>query len=623
MASPFAQHQVDFGEGRLLSPGQIGTIVPPAHNSPIPSPDPSSNHSNYHRTPSTLHPSIATTPRQNQSLASPQTVIESSEVPKHRDIQESTASYIPTPPNTNHRGQRKLAPKLSMNDEQNFVQPDFLSTSQVQDMGALLDVTAESFGYPMSAPVTAPPTFWDNNLNMIMDMDMDFGDASAVDMFQQPMTPSHRPSGSFDWNNEVPLFEAPQVPQIPQASQPAQPVPPPTTTENVRPAPPQRRERVLAPKPPATDNQTTSAAPSSLIASSYHPNLGDPFGISNAETEPGKPFSRPQSAAADSSFRMNTDAAGSTGQPIASETGNESTGPGIRRSASSRSMKSGKMPDRASASSPIKPSMPRPGLGRSFSENRGRKSAIRNQMATQGPGSRPNAQARNGASKENSQNMARPSGRTSPLKSQQHVSSLAAIPESATRPRPRSNIQFCIVGGRAEARLVPESPEPQPHLGSHIMGESGEIQYVVSDDESSDDEEILIPSRNVSFALPDPRKPVGSIYANDDDTESDAETIMNDGQEQQGSAHGDAVSELRKVLQNRQRQAMHVSNAQPLGFHTVGSGGLHHGNLANLPVGGRDVRCVCSRGSAEKDAGYLIQWYVQNVGPTQNLIGGS
>jgi hypothetical protein len=496
-----------------------------------------------------------------------------------------------------------------MNDEQNFVQPDFLSASQVQDMGALLDVTAESFGYPMSAPVTAPPVFWDNNLNMIMDMDMDFGDAGAVDMFQPQMTPSHRPSGSFDWNNEVPLFEAPQVSQIPQASQPARSALPPTNTENSRPVPPQRRERTLAPKPPTKNNQTTSAAPSSLVASSMHPNLGDPFGITKPEAEPGKSYSRPQTSATDSSFRMNTDASGAIGQPIASEISNELSGPEIRRSASSRSIKGGKMPDRASASSPIKPSMPRPGLGRSFSENRGRKSAIRNQIATQSASSRPNAQARTGMSKDGTQIMPRPSGRTSPLKSLQHVSSLAAIPESASRPRPRStNIQFCIVGGRAEARLIPESPEPQRHLGSHSLGESGDVQFVVSDDESSDDEEILIPSRNVSFALPDPRKPVGSIYAHDDDTESEAETIMNEAPEQQGSIHGDAVSELRKVLQNRQRQVMHASNSQPLGFQTVGSGGLHHGGLANLPVGGRDIRCVCSRGSAEKDAGYLIQW---------------
>jgi hypothetical protein len=143
-----------------------------------------------------------------------------------------------------------------------------------------------------------------------------------------------------------------------------------------------------------------------------------------------------------------------------------------------------------------------------------------------------------------------------------------------------------------------------------------------SEDDSSetDDEPIIIPSRNASFnasfALPDPLKPVGSIFHSSrrslsdkststiegisnglHDEESEAETVM--GEQKEGG--GDAASELRKVMESRQRRSLQ-------------NGRLHPGNsqsptpqMSAWPMEGRGVRCVCNRNRTDESEGYMMQ----------------
>lgn len=472
-----------------------------------------------------------------------------------------------------------------------------MGAAQPQDINMLLQGTGELYDYPMSAPVTAPPSFWDDTTNMSFNMDMGFVDTSGIDWTQPPMTPSHRPTNSFEWDNEITLFA------------PSQLAPSPARQEPPRPAPPQRRERVLAPKPPAPQQSTGPAAPSTLVASSYHPNLGEPFGTTNSGLESATLFNRPQTSGADSGFPAPS-ASGSAGQIVGSEIGNGPSGLGARSATNSRVARNGKLPDRASASSPIKPSTSRPGLSRSFSENRGRKAIVRSQPITQGAASRLNTQAaKNGISKEPAPK-ARQSGRTSPLKNQSFLSALESIPESAIRPRKFSTVELVTVNGRAE--LVQQQSEPETNSESRGSGESNHDQWDMSDEESSDDEPIIIPSRNTSFALPDPLKPVGSIFDSmndEDDVESEAETIMNEGQDRKV----DAASELRKVVENRQKQAKQANNAGHSQKFQQAGHGRRLSTSSSVELGRRNIRCVCTRTSAEKDAGYLIKWYVADT----------
>jgi hypothetical protein len=548
----------------------------------------------------------AFTPRQEQGttiLASPG--IPSYTSPKTLDHQ------LPSPPSTIVKSKGELAPALNMQDDQNFGQPAFLVTSQPQGLDTLLEGAGDIFDYPMSAPVTGPDSFWDDT-GMSFNMDMSFVDTNSID-WSQPMTPSHRPSGSFDYNNEVNLFaptqssqplQPSQPSQLAQPAQPAQPARSPAKAEPVRPAPPQRRERVLAPKPPAVDT-SAGVGPSTISKpAGYHPNLAEPFSATNPGGQSGSLGGRPQTSTGEMSFQFTNEAGVVQNGP--SEIGSQSSKTGSRRGTTARGAKNGKLPDRASASSPIKPSSARPGLGRSFSESRGRKSAVRSKMTTQPPTSRINPQILAAGSNSMTGQVALPSGRISPVKSFSQSSTLKSIPELAPRRAPASNVEFLIVNGRAEARLV----KPPTREGSKSGGYSSE-----SSDDSSDDEPIhlpnQVPSRNTSFALPDPLKPVGSIFNamdDQDDIESEAETVMNDA----NGEKSDAISEIHRVLERQRQRKQGNGSAQSFQHRSRNSFYQDTASPDSLGsgMGGRTIRCVCSRTSAEKGAGYLIKWYV-------------
>jgi hypothetical protein len=158
------------------------------------------------------------------------------------------------------------------------------------------------------------------------------------------------------------------------------------------------------------------------------------------------------------------------------------------------------------------------------------------------------------------------------------------------------------------------------------------------DESSSDDEPIIIPSRNTSFnasfALPDPRKPIGSIFHSSrrsvsdrststvtaseaangiNDVESEAETIMNDGQEQ----GGDATSELLKVMEDRQKRSTLTASGRAARLLSINPGALHDSSISphdlaksRYTTQTHQIRCTCNRNGGDENDGFMIQWYV-------------
>jgi hypothetical protein len=161
-----------------------------------------------------------------------------------------------------------------------------------------------------------------------------------------------------------------------------------------------------------------------------------------------------------------------------------------------------------------------------------------------------------------------------------------------------------------------------------------------SDDEdsSSDDEPIIIPSRtssfNASFALPDPLKPVGSIFhssrrsvsdrstssigahdgmgGSQHDGESETETFMHERRDKVG----DATSELRKVMEDRKKRSNQMGGAGQHRYLQTNNLGPFRGDTispstltdSSLMTDRQDIRCVCSRKGADGGDGFMIQW---------------
>ncbi|PNY26789.1 PHD finger protein 20-like protein 1, partial [Tolypocladium capitatum] len=524
-------------------------------------------------------------------------------------------SQVISPPPTARKGERKLAPKPNMQNDQAFGQPDF--GDPTQDMAAaLMGNPGDIFGYPMSAPATAPANFWDPSMPMSMDLDFI---VAGPHVFQPP-TPSHRHTGSFDWNADIQLFQDANVP------------PPSSNQENVQPV---RRERALAPKPPASGAAATGTGGSAVQAT--HPTaLDDPFGmiLPGDGVDPGLLFSRPQTSAMDSDF--NAMAQSASAEAAVAGPGNSQPEGQVRKSNSVGGPIDGKLPGRAVGSSPIQSSA-RPGLGRSYSENRGRRALGRASLPTLAPAARPAPQVNNGPGMSAGRSSGRSSGRISPSKMMPRLSSLASIPETCPQYRPRTSVRFTIdAHGRARAETTvagegsgPDRRLPRSRSSCHV---SASRSWDSSDDDSStDDEPIIIPSRNssfnASFALPDPRKPVGSIFHSSrrsisdrsasnsaNDAESEAETVVRERQ----NKGGDATSELRKVVEDRQKRLNQMDSAQsrrrvPASIGSNFPGGIvSPTSLTESSYGsdGHGVRCVCDQTSADEEGGFMLQWWV-------------
>ncbi|CAM1505277.1 Fc.00g109140.m01.CDS01 [Cosmosporella sp. VM-42] len=533
---------------------------------------------------------------------------------------ESEPTQTATPPPTDRRGKRKLAPNLTMQNDQSFAQPDFTGASQQHELAALMAASGDMFGYPMSAPAAAPANFWDPS----MGMDLDFG-APQTHIFQSTPVSSHRHTGSFDWNSEIPLFQEPSAPHH-------------SNQEGMMHT---RRERALAPKPSVSGPLTT--ATNIAMATAFAPQMDDPFNMMNPgdAVDPGLLFGRSQSLM-DISFNSMAPS-GSAEAAIAESGSRSSMGGDLRRSASFQDVRNTNVPDRTFASSPVKSSS-RAGLNRSMSENRGKRAQPRPSLPKLAPAPRPVSQASNGSNVEPGRPMARPSGRSSPLKHQHRLSSLASIPEASPQPPTWRSVRFTIDSrgrARAEATVVVGSSSSNGNISPRRTSRdsSRKEEWEASDDESStDDEPIIIPSRNnsfnASFALPDPRKPVGSIFhsskrssserslgsfSNDGPSpqhegDSEAETVMNDAKDKVG----DAASELRKLVEDRQKRSTQMGSARGQRFLQTNNLGSFRGDTispstlteSSHSTDRHEVRCVCHRNRVDEGDGFMVQWFV-------------
>ncbi|KAK4169447.1 Isocitrate/isopropylmalate dehydrogenase-domain-containing protein [Cladorrhinum sp. PSN259] len=544
---------------------------------------------------------------------------------------ETTQGQTATPPPSAHKGQRKLAPKpesSAMQNDQGYGQPDFMANAQQQNMGSFVTSQNDMFGYPLSAPATAQ-SFWDPNPGDMVGMDVDFG-TNGGNVFQN-QNGTHQPMSPAEW------AQANQMPLISQA-----------------------------PMPPLV----TSAPDQGIFAVHYRTTMEDPFGISGntgGGVDPGLLFSRPPSANMDAAplhqsmqtptVTSSHSIAGQGTQPNGRAAPPAQKGPSRteqRRSSSTRNSGSSKN-DRASASSPIKPSG-RPGLSRSFSESRGKKATGRQTLPALAPAPRPQSQLVNNAGVNANRPIVsqpqRPSGRSSPLKSNPHhrLSSLSSIPESSG-PRMRTQAKFTIdANGRArvETTVIVEDdtlPSARKRHASHSVRRRQHWASSEDDDSSStDDEPIIITSRNTSFAIPDPVKPAGihpfhnpnrsisersttsSSYASfrkggplNDGADSDLETVVDKDMTTTGNnlkTEGDALAEVQKLRETRRghqwsaskprlntsfSNSMYASNNNPNGNNLASSPTTATESLPTPTTGSRTnrrVRCTCTRTEA-------------------------
>ncbi|KAH7038207.1 uncharacterized protein B0I36DRAFT_76936 [Microdochium trichocladiopsis] len=589
----------------------------------------------------------------NSRIAEPETPTGLAHRAKRRDQRRGSQGVvniqIATPPPSTHKGGRRLAPKPQdevMQDEQLYAQDYVAGPVPQQNMGSFtLASPTDMFGFTL-APATAPAftearSFWDTDMTG-MEMDFSMADAS---MFQAAAAGGHRPGDSMDWGRSNDLFHAQSMiaPQNQELNKVMQ--------QNGK------KERPLAPKPVANDIGHNANDVSGL-ANSFPMGMDDPFALGGASgVDPGLLFTRPSSsgmipATYDPMGQMTL-----LGDTILPGDNSQHMFPTqvqgeLRRSASSKEVSS-KKGDRIISSSPAK-ALGRPGLSRSMSENRGRKTLARSAtLPTLAPAARsmaPPPQQPPQKSNRPSAPTSRTGGRISPLKHNRRLSSLASIPESAS-PRTRTSVKFTIDSrGRARAETTTivvgkgEDSDRTPRAArvrdSSRKNRSPTKSWASGeDDSSSDDEPIIIPSRNSSFMMPEHPRPSSSsntfqssrrsisensasslgIYFNEQQQqqqqeggESDAETVLN--VPDSGRPVGDAASELRKVVQTRQKHmAVDTSrsfiSAPP---HAVDAISPTKFGDVSLPTPSSDrgshVRCVCSSTQSRINGdAYMVQ----------------
>lgn len=624
-------------------------------------------------------------------------------------------TQIATPPPSS-RGGRKLVPKPQTDNMQNqsFQEPDFSSSAPPQLNTAFVTGNPEDvFGYSMgpatAPPVTGPRPFWGFDLDttamdasgMAIDVDLS---AAGADLFQTPMHHApERSMTSMEWGRanfqQTPSVARPDqqhrqhFPQSQHQEQDAQQYQS------------SRRERPLAPKTANMSTPDLNQSPNQDFPFSSFQMMDNPYNTSPGGVDPGLLFSQPalsvplgssamsMSVSMDSTSRHLTSLAPANAdtEPLA-PTAHVPAGKGLQRPGSQKQGQGQgqqrKKLDRAPAISPTKNSAGRPNLSRSFSESaRGGKrtvGGVRNSLPTLAPARPGTTQQPNMPLPAANQGSTRPptqgGGRSSPLKLTQHhrLSSLTSIPENAANMSVRSkcarraSVKFVIdENGRAHTETVvtddeDDNPEPDPALLSSgqrgfsrnswgaslplpVPGQDSDEEY-----SSSDDEPIIIPSRNTSFNLPDPPRSSGSgnsrpptastifsqnrqghrsfsdrqlssSFRGNPQLNSDKVDPMDIDQTQPqrpstGSSLGDAAAELRKVMQ--------ASNPRQLPPTLGSSGSSGHGQRftpgqrsssstvsesslpTTSPIGGKEqsqIRCVCSRPDAG-DGVFLIKW---------------
>ena len=627
-------------------------------------------------------------------------------------LSEATSRDAPqaqtaTPPPSS-RGGRKIAPKIQTDimQHQNFVQPDFSNAPPTQhpqlNTAFVTGSPDDVFGYPMG-PATAPPItgsrpFWGMDMDTTgMAIDVDIS-AAGAEIFQtsQAQAMSHQPVDSLDWGSANQALQQTNVAGQQQQEEQAQ-IQAGQQNQSTR------RERPLAPKTVSTSSpKFNQASPCQNYSfGSFQMPMDHPFSTSPGGVDPGLLFSQQSSLSMPLEPSPQRPASSA---PLVNSGPDESIAPmptnDIRRSKSTGAQGQRNQSARPQATiSPTKSSAAKPGLSRSFSESArpGKRSVGggRPLLPTLAPAPVAVHLAPTVASQNNA--LAHPrgvrsGGRRSPVKSSHHhrLSSLTSIPENTIRSQARqrsaklASVKFVIdEDGRARTEtLVDDEDDLEPVFPSRNQPGSQRSSWAGfpanpdgDDDEcssSSDDEPIIIPSRNTSFNLPEPHRSSGSYTSRPPTAASNlsqnrrqrsvserssfsstsfrrnsrngpATSLIDqmeiDQQEaplprpSTGGSLGDAAAELRKVMQAGTTKRPSVPAQAP----PTGSGG-GSGHRQRFTPGQRSssstisatpspthnssqgqVRCVCNRPDAEVDGLlHLIKWYVKNVTQSHN-----
>lgn len=629
----------------------------------------------------------------------------SSEAPGRDAPQAQTA----TPPPSS-RGGRKLAPKLQTDimQHQNFVQPDFSNAPPTQhpqlDTSFVTGSPEDVFGYPMgpatAPPITGPRPFWGMDMDTTgMGIGVDIA-AAGAEMFEtsQAQGTSQQPVNSLGWGDASQVFQQTNVAGQQQQQQ--------SQVQAVQQNHSTRHERPLAPKTVHTSSPKFSQSSPSQNYSfgSFQMSMNDPFSTSPGGVDPGLLFSQQSSLSIPlepSPQRPSSSAPHVSSGP--EESGARMPTNDIRRSKSTGAQGKRNQSARPPAAiSPTKSSAVKPGLSRSFSESArpGKRTVGSGRpllpnlapapVAVHQPSLPPTVSSQSNALTQS--RIVRSGGRRSPVKSSQHhrLSSLTSIPENTIRTQARqrsaklASVKFVIDGdGRARTETVvddDDDDEPEPVFPSSNQPSSQRSSWAgfpvkpdVDEDEcssSSDDEPIIIPSRNTSFNFPEPprtssssmsrpptaassmsqnrrqrsvsdrssfsstsfrRKPHNELATSFvDQMEIDQQEAPPSTRPSTGGSLGDAAAELRKVMQagTSKRPAFPAEVPPP------GSGG-GSGHRQRFTPGQRSssstisatpspthnqsqgqVRCVCNRPEAEVDGLlHLIKWYVKIIIP--------
>lgn len=495
---------------------------------------------------------------------------------------------------------------------------EFVASAPQQQhiLDGFVSAPMDMFAMPLSAPATATAFddtqgFWDPGMSA---MDIDFS-IPVADSFHGT---HHKHMESIDWGKPNEIYQETGVVS-------------PKNQESL----PHKTERLLAPKPAPMPNVDTSMTEAPVFAHSFHMPTDDPFASLNpvGGVNPGLLLSRPPSSNMEAAFDPMARPVLMSSLPspqLPPAPAKEPKRGQVRRSASTRETGKAKKDERPLANPPVLSSS-RPGLLRSASESRARKPISRaGTLPNLLPAVRNGPPASNGRS---SSQGSRANGRTSPLKMHQRLSSLSSIPEHSG-PRTRTSVRLTIDSrGRAHTETtVIVDDEQQTPTGRRRRKDENKKEWGSSEDESSstDDEPIVIPSRNSSFALPQSREPsyirpshtsqkslgdqstgsLGIYYAEPGssqcDADSDAETVMNVATNHDN--RGDAMSELRKVRESRQKRipVLNPNNrsmsSAPFGVSSpISTPSTHRGN---------QIRCVCNTTLSHINGdGYMVQWY--------------
>ncbi|KAI0195074.1 3-isopropylmalate dehydrogenase leu2a [Xylaria flabelliformis] len=453
-----------------------------------------------------------------------------------------TSAQTITPPPSARKGERRLAPKPQAGSMQHDeFESEFVAAAPQQQhmLGGLAGAPIDMFAMPLSAPATAPvfddpQTFWDPGMS---GMDIDFS-MPVADSFHGS---NHRPMSSLDWGKTNEMFQEPN----------------------------------------------TSMTEASVFAHSFHIPTDEPFVPLNpiGGVDPGLLFTRPPSSsmelAAFDPMQQHILMNSLPSPQLPAAPLKEPKRGQIRRAASTREIDMARKDERAPISPPIFSSS-RPGLLRSASETRGRKPANRpGALHSLVPAARNGSLATNGRSASQG---SRTSGRTSPLKIHQRLSSLSSIPEHSG-PRTRR--------ARAETTRTPSSRRRRRE-------ERREWESSADESSSTDEEPIIIPTSEAPSSFSDQSTSSLGIYYNEpSSSQGDAETVNS-------NSRGDALSELRKVRENRQKRvtALNTSN------HSISSTSFGAGPLIPTPSTnrGNQIQCVCNTTLSHIDGdGYMVQ----------------